>query len=262
MEIIRKTVLVCLLAVLSLPVAAQSDGAHSRTVKLGTEIVPKDTTKASKLKNYLIAPKGEWQCGVSVMYASFSSDNSDYMLLAQNMSADASMLRLTPEAAYTFTSNHAVGARFQYTTLRGGIDNVTADLLGNFSMDFNNINARSTSMGGCIFERSYVGFDRRGRVGMFIDYILGYTRTKSRFSFGSPSDDYSVKQKVYLGISPGVVYFPMNNLSVQASIGLADVGYTNIKAYHEGSVSGSRNFWKAQANLNVLSLNFGLTIHL
>lgn len=262
MEIIRKTVLLCLLAAFSLSAAAQSDESGSRTIKLGAEIVPKDTTKVKRLKNYLIAPKGEWQCGISVMYASFSSDNSEFMLLAQNMSADASMLRLSPEAAYTFAKNHAVGARFTYSNIRGGIDNVTADLLGNFSMDLSNVTARSTSMGGYIFERSYVGLDNRGRVGLYVDYVLGYTRTKSRFTMGTSFDDYSIKKKVHLGLSPGLVYFPMNNISVQASIGLADVGYTNITTYHEGNASGSRNFWKAQANLNVLALNFGLTIHL
>lgn len=262
MELIRKTILLCLFAAFSLYAAAQVGDSGSRTVKLGTELLPKDTTKVQRLKNYLIAPKGEWQCGISVMYASFSSDNSEYMLLAQNMSADASVLRLAPEAAYTFAKNHAIGARFQYMTVRGGIDNVTADLLGNFSMDFKDVHARSTSMGGYIFERSYVGLDNRGRVGLYLDYVLGYTRTKSRFGFGSASDDYSVKKKIHLGISPGLVYFPMNNISVQASIGLADVGYTAIKAYHDGDVSGSRRFWKAQANLNVLALNFGLTIHL
>ncbi len=241
----------------------EDDVRDSRgTVVLGEEVVPKDTTKQRRLKVYTIAPKGEWQCGISMMYADLSTSNAEYMLLGQNIDASASILRLAPEAAYTFARNHAIGAKFQYTTARGVIDSATADLLGNFSMTVDNIHAKSISMSGCIFERSYVGLDRHGRVGLFWDYTLGYTRTKSVVYVGDPTDAYSLNKKIHLGFAPGLVYFPMNNLSVQFSICLADLSYTNVTSYSGGEVTGSRNAWKAQASLNVLDLSFGLTIHL
>jgi hypothetical protein len=54
----------------------------------------------------------------------------------------------------------------------------------------------------------------------------------------------------------------MNNLSIQACISLAELSYNKVTAYESGLVSGTRTAWKAQASLNVLNLNFGLTIHL
>ena len=256
-----------LLAALALPVMAQTENIlepekESRTITLGGEIVPKDTTKTHRFVNHLIAPKGEWQCGIAVMYADFDSDNSEYMLLAQNMDASASFLRIAPEAAYTFMPNHAVGIRFAYTTARGVVDAATADLLGNFSMTVENVHANSRMMSACVFERSYVGLDQHGRVGLFMDYCLSLSRTKSQVYTGSSSDAYTINKKIHVGVAPGLVYYPMNNISVQASIGIAGASYGSTKSYSGGEVTGSRAAWNAKASLSILDLNLGLTIHL
>ena len=232
------------------------------TIVLGKKIMPKDSTKQRRFKNHIIAPKGEWQCGLSVMYADFSSDDSEYMLLFQGIDAGASMLRLAPEAAYAFADNHAVGARFQYTNLNGSVDAATADLLGNLNMSIENVHALSRSMSGCVYQRTYVGLDNRGRVGIFWDYILGLSRTKSQFYTGDTPNSYSVSKKIHLGFAPGIVYFPMNNVSVQACLSLADLSYRSVTAYEGGQPVGKRNVWKAQASLNILDISVGLTIHL
>ena len=228
---------------------------------LGDEIMPKDTTKTRRFKNRLIAPKGEWQCGLSVMYADFSSEDTDYMLLLQGVDASASLFRLVPEAAYTFKDNHALGVRFQYTNANGMVDTATADLFGNLSMSVEDLNACSRSISASVFQRTYVGLDNQGRIGVFWDYVLGVSRTKSQFYSGESSSAYSIKKKIHLGFAPGIVYFPMNNVSVQASICLADLSYSTLAAYNDGSVTGVRDAWKAQVSLNVLDICFGLTVH-
>ena len=133
MRTVTRIFAVCLLMVAVLPSFGQSNDGKDRIV-LGSEIMPKDTTKARRFKNHLIAPKGGWQCGLSVMYADFNSNNIDYMLAVQGLTAKASMLRIAPEAAYTFKDNHAIGLRFQYTNAGGMLDGLTADLLGNMSL--------------------------------------------------------------------------------------------------------------------------------
>ena len=240
---------------------AQDDKVRE-TIVLGGEIAPKDTSKVRRFKNHLIAPKGEWQCGLSVMYADFSSNNSDYMLLLQGVGANASMLRLAPQGAYTFADNHAVGARFQYTKINGMVDSATADLLGNFSMTVEDINASSRGLSAVVFQRTYWGLDKNGRVGLFWDYILGYTRKNSRFFVGENSSAYTTNDKIHLGFAPGIVYFPMNNVSIQASICIADFSYNKVNAYDGGAVVGTRKAWNLQASLNVLDINLGLTVHL
>lgn len=241
---------------------AQTSGKGRETIVLGGEIMPKDTTKERRFKNHLIAPKGEWQCGMSVMYADLSTNNSEFMLLLQGLDANASMLRLAPECAYTYRNNRALGARFQYTKVNGMIDAATADLLGNLSLSVNDLNAMSRSMGGSIFHRTYIGLDNNGRVGIFWDYILGYVRSRTQFYTGTPDGAYSLNDKISLSFAPGIVYFPMNNVSVQVGISLAGLSYTTVKAYEAGELAGMRQAWKAHASLNLLNLNFGLTVHL
>lgn len=241
--------------------SSSAQNVDEDVIVLGQEITPKNGASERRFNNHLIAPKGEWQCGLSVMYADFSSDDTDYMLILQGVNAKASLLKLAPEAAYTFMENHAVGARIQYTNINGGVDVATADLLGNFNMTVEDINALSRSMGLSIFQRTYVGLDSYGRIGIFWDYVVGYTRNMSKFYTGESSSSYSLKNKIHLGFSPGIVYFPMNNVSVQASLCLAELAYNNVAAYTDGQKVGTRNYWKAQASLNIMDLCFGLTIH-
>ena len=105
-----------------LMMASVSAFAQNEPIALGSEIMPKDTARQARLSNRLIAPKGEWQCGISLMYADFNSANSDYMMLLQGVGARASLMRIAPEAAYTFKNNHAVGVKFNYTKAGGMLD--------------------------------------------------------------------------------------------------------------------------------------------
>lgn len=242
--------------------SASGQTGSGEVVVLGKEMMPEDTTRQTRFKNYLIAPKGEWQCGLSVMYADVSSANSDFMLVLQGIDAGASMLRLAPEGSYTFRDNHSVGAKFQYTNINGYIDAATADLLGNFTLSVEGLQAVSRTMGANVFQRTYMGLDEKGRVGLFWDYILGLSRTKTSFYAGEPSDSFSLNNKIYLAFAPGIIYFPMNNISVQANIHLAELSYGNMKAYDDGMLTGSRHAWKAAASINLLGISFGLTVHL
>jgi hypothetical protein len=251
----------CILVMSAVPALGQTDSGEE-TIVLGAEITPKDPAKQKRFTNRLIAPKGEWQCGMSVMYADFNSANSDYMLMLQGLDLRASMLKITPEAAYTFKNNHAVGVKFNYLKFGSMLDSATADLLGNMSLSVSDINAATNSMGGSVFQRTYIGIDKQGRFGIFWDYILGYTRAKTQFASGEASNSHTVKEKVYLAFSPGVIYFPMNNVSIHANISIADVSYATTKAYQNGNQVGMHKGWKAQAGLNLLNLSFGLAIHL
>ena len=228
---------------------------------IGHVLSAKDTTVQKRFQSRLIAPKGGWQCGLSVMYADISTSNSDFMMLLQGVDLGASLFRLSMEGAYTYLPNHAVGARFTYSKLNGVLDTATADLLGNLSLSVGNLHAASTSMSGAVFERTYVGLDSHGRVGIFWDYLLGYTWNKTQFYADAQASPYSLNKKIHLGFSPGIVYFPMNNLSVQFSVCIADLSYNNVSVYDKGVCVGNRHAWKAQASLNLLDLNFGISIH-
>lgn len=257
----KRLIIFCLLLALFNSAYAFTLKGSEHADTIGQVISFKDTTATKRFQSRLIAPKGGWQCGLSVMYADISTANSDFMMLLQGVDVAASMFRLSMEGAYTYSSNHAVGARFTYSKLDGLLDTATADLLGNLSLDVSNLHAASTSMSGAVFERTYVGLDSHGRFGIFWDYLLGYTWNKTQFYADAQSSSYSLSKKVHLGFSPGVVYFPMNNLSVQFSVCIADFSYNIVSVYNKGVCVGNRQVWKAQASLNMLDLNFGIAIH-
>lgn len=262
MRTIVKIMLVCLMAAASMPSFGQAEEVKDKTIVLGKEITPKDTTRQRRLPNRLIAPKGEWQCGLSAMYADFSSSDNDYMMLLQGINASASVLRVAPQVAYTFCDNHAIGLKFNYGMADGMLDSATADLLGNLSLSVNDISATSMTLGGSVYQRTYVGIDKQGRFGITWDYILDYCRTSTSFGSAEAMPKNSVKDKIRLSFAPGIVYFPMNNVSVQANISIADVSYSKTAAYENDEVVGTHTGWSARASLNLLNLSFGLTIHL
>lgn len=234
-----------------------------KPVKLGLRI-KRDTTNYThrSLRTHLIIPKGEWQIGLTAAYMNLSTDNSEFLLLLNDSYAAASVVRFNLHGSYAYMANQALGLRFQYTHGGAAVDATTLDLLGNFSLELKDIKANTQSWGAAVYNRSYLGLDDRGRAGLFLDVALGYTRAKSVFALGAPSSNYSTNDKISLALSPGFVYFPMNNISLFLSVSLADLSYNYSRAYSDGVLTGARHKFLAQAKLNLLSLNFGLAVHL
>ncbi len=247
----------------SVSVADRARRHRRPTIVLGTRLLH-DTTLVSKrsLKSNLIIPKSDWQIGMAVAYMNLSSDDTDYYLLLDGTNASASIFRVSINGSYCYRNNRTVGLRFQYTNGSCAVDAATLDLLGNFSLDLKNVKGKTLSYAGYVYNRYYMGLDDRGRVGLFLDLALGYTRTRSSFTTSSASDSYTITHKVGAILSPGIVYFPMNNISVFAFLSFADISYNNSRGYSGGTLTGTRNYFRAQAKVNPLALNFGLTVHL
>ena len=146
----KRLIIFCLLLTAFSSAYAGSLQSTQPADTIGGILSPKDTTVQKRFQPRLIAPKGGWQCGLSVMYADISTSNSDFMMLLQGIDLGASLFRLSMEGAYTYLPNHAVGARFTYSKLNGVLDTATADLLGNLSLSVSNLHAASTSMSGAV----------------------------------------------------------------------------------------------------------------
>ena len=252
-------ILLILMLLVCLPVHRAQSRVRRETVVLGTKLESDTTGKSARsLRSHEIIPKGEWQVGMTVAYYNLNTDNSELMLLINDAGVDGSLFRLAPNASYSYMRNQAVGLRVQYTNARCTIDSATLDLLGNFSFDVSDVRARMVSYGGYVYNRSYIGLDYRGRIGLFLDVAAGYTQSKTTVS----QNAYTAKRKIAVTLSPGVVYFPMNNVSVFASLSLADISYNWSKGYKDGQLSGTSRNFAAKAGLNLMNLNFGLAVHL
>lgn len=266
---ILKIILIPLLMLLAAPAlsAAQKDSTSVKPqktqVKLGG-LMPKDSSghHTRMLQSHLIAPKGEFQTGLQAAYASISSEDSEFMLAAKGIDASLNAFRITPFVGYTYSNNHSVGMRFAYTTMRGHLGKGTIDLL-NEGLEFGGDLGLSASMWAFAAEayhRTYIGLDNNGRVGIFWDFVLGYSLNKSRI--GDSPKDYGLTHKAKLSFNPGIVVYPMNNVSFFVSISLADVSYNNARTYENFELVGVRNYWDARCKLNLFDVNLGLTFHL
>lgn len=237
-----------------------------QTISLGEEI-PRDTVGKKHhrgLKQHLIIPKGEWQIGAQISHVSLSSSNSEFMLLINGLDANASMTKIAPFFAYSYHNNRSIGVRFQYTTASGGVSKGELDLLSDdLNFEVENLRADLTSFQASIYHRSYLGLDNKGRIGVFADIALSYANNKNVFSYSEDTrHSFARTHQLKLGLFPGVVIFPMNNISTHVSMGIGGVSYNHTDYVKDGQVIGSRDFSKANFKLDVLDISIGLTIHL
>ncbi len=245
------------------PSAAALPPAPGRQKVLGSRI-KRDTTAYThrSLPSYVVIPKNDWQVGLSVSYMNLSADDGELFLLLDDSNTHASILRFSIFGSYSYKNNRTIGLRFQYTNGNCNIDSATLDLLGNFALDLSNVNVATQSYSGFIYHRAFVGLDSRGRSGLFLGTSVGYTRSRSDLFSGELADTYTANDKISAVMSPGFMFFPMNNISVFVSVSLAELSYNNSKCYNGGALIGHRDRFRAQAKINMLALNFGLTVHL
>ena len=246
---------------------AKREKQPRETIHLGAEINKADSlSKKSKrgLSQHLIIPKGEWQLGAQISHVSMSSDNSEYMLLLNNINATGSMTKVAPFVAYSYRDNRSIGLRFQYTSASGGVQSGDLSFLSDdLAFHIEDIHAEMTSTQTAIYHRSYIGLDSKGRIGLFSDITLGYTNGRTKFVYNEQTQDtHTQSNQVKLSLHPGIVVFAMNNVSTHVSIGIGGVSYNNTKYIKNGEVIGTRNFSKANFKLDILDISIGLSVHL
>ncbi len=240
---------------------------HAReTIKLGAEI-HRDSLKKKRnrgLLEHLIIPKGEWQVGAQVSHVSMSSNNSEYMLLLKNIDANGSITKVAPFLAYSYHDNRSIGLKLQYTSATGTIENGDLDFLSDdLNFEVENVRAEMNSYQAAVYHRSYIGLDNRGRIGLFSDIALGYTNSRTIFTYNEETaDTHTQSNQLKLSLHPGIVVFAMNNVSTHVSMGIGGVSFNNTKYIKAGEVIGKRNYSRANFKLDVLDISIGLTIHL
>lgn len=258
--------LVVLALLLAVDASAQKRNATRETTVLGSEIYTRNSfNKNSRgLSQYLIIPKGEWQLGMQVSHVSISSNNSEYMLLLNNIDANGSITKISPFLAYSYRNNRSIGLRMQYSTASGRVSQGDLDFLSDdLNFHIENLHANLTSYQAAVYHRSYIGLDNRGRIGLFSDIMLGYTNSRTAFVYNTETmDSYAKTHQVKLSLHPGIVVFAMNNVSMHVSMGIGGVSYNNTQYIKAGEVVGTRDYSKANFKLDVLDISMGMSIHL
>ena len=212
----------------------------------------------NKLK---FAYKGEVMMGLTASYGTVSSDDTDLMLIFDNIDADATIATVKPFVGYFYRDNNCIGIRFGYSHMGEG-----NDLSG--QLPYVDLSSDEYSFG--IFHRSYAGLDPKGRFGLFAEFELALSTGHSSFAYdpdhnegGAPNRTYNDKTQVKLAFNPGAAVYIFPNVCATISFGLGGIQYTSITQKDaDGNKVGSRKASNMRFRLNIAAINFGMTIHL
>lgn len=188
-------------------------------------------------------PKGSVSAGIQAAYASLNSNNSDFMLLLNEINAAGHAFYAAPGVEFSYRDNRAVGLRLNYVS-------------GNLAMD--NADAAVRSVGGAVFHRNYFALDRKNRLAAFVEFSASLTGRRADFV---KTGENTSSLKAGLTFSPGLMYFVMNNVSISFSIGMAGLSYNSAKCYSGGVETGHSHRFGADFGLDLLGSGFGISFY-
>ncbi|MGM9790218.1 MAG: hypothetical protein ACI3Y9_07910 [Candidatus Cryptobacteroides sp.] len=260
-----RKILAILIALLPLVTDLAAKDRNREPRVMGVPMTVKDTSSnGRRLAQRLFIGKGEVGLGVSFSYLDIDSNDSDYLMILQNCNAYAKTFSVVPMVSYAIRDNKAIGFRFKYSTSSGNISEADLSLLSeDLTLNVERIRASGNTYQTAIFYRSYLGLDDHGRFGLFNDVQLAYTHGRTTFSYGDAGlNAYNLSDKVNLSLHPGLEVFAMNNISLNVSIGIGGLRYTNIRCMENGEITGRRHAGNARFYLDITDIRIGLTIHI
>ena len=89
---------------------------------------------------------GEIALGLTVSYGTLSSDDTDYLLILDNLNLNGSIFTINPSVGYFFKDNMSAGVRFGYTNINGTLDTGNFNLgeQNDVNLAFKNLHLQST----------------------------------------------------------------------------------------------------------------------
>ena len=213
--------------------------------------------------------KGEFMLGLTASYGNISTDNSDLMLLVNDIDVSLRSTTVRPFLAYAYRDNMAVGIRFGYQYINGGLGNVDVNLGlladGLEGMNISDLGLRNESFSWALFHRNYLGLDRRGIVGVIIESEILVKTGTSRFMSGGDAVDGSLNRNfaAQLNVNPGLAIYIFPQVCVTATVGIGGLRYNNVRQYDAaGEVIGRRDHSSLNFKINITDIQIGLVAHL
>ncbi len=213
--------------------------------------------------------KGEMMMGLTASYGTLSSDDTDFMVVLDNINADGTIATVKPFFGYFYRNNRCLGVRFGYTYVDATLNTGARFDLGegnDVSFDIPYIAAKSNNYSFGIFHRTYAGLDPKGRFGLFAEVELSMASGKSEFTYESGGENkttYSENLQAKFSFNPGAAVYIFPNVCATLSFGLGGIQYTHVTQKDaEGNKIGSRTASKMRFRLNLAAINIGLNVHL
>ena len=179
------------------------------------------------------AYKGELIIGLTASYGTMSSDDTDFMVILENINLDGTIATVKPFIGYFYRDNRCVGVRFGYEHMDGRLGNVDLDLgeQNDISLNIADMSLDNDNYSFALFHRSYVGLDQKGRFGLFAEVEASAVIGSGSFlnnSGDTPKATYSDNLKLKLAFNPGVAVYIFPNVCATVSLGLGGIQYNSV----------------------------------
>lgn len=213
--------------------------------------------------------KGEMMMGLTASYGTLTSEDTDFLVILENINANGTIASVKPYFGYFYRDNRCFGVRFGYTYVDAKLDSGTRFDLGDgndvsFDLPYVGVSSNNYSFG--LFHRSYAGLDPKGRFGLFAEVELSVSSGESEFSYetnGTIKTTNSENFQAKFSFNPGAAVYIFPNVCATLSFGLGGIQYTHVSQKDaEGNKIGSRTASKMRFRLNLAAINIGMTVHL
>ena len=213
--------------------------------------------------------KGEFMLGLTASYGNISTENSDIMLLLNDINIGLRSTTIRPFFAYAYRDNMAVGLRLGYQYINGSLGNINLDLGlladGMEGINISDLGLRNESFSWALFHRNYLGLDRRGIVGVIIESELLVKTGSTLFTSGGDVVNVSRSSNfaAQLNVNPGLGIYIFPQVCVTATVGIGGLRYNNVRQYDgTGNVIGRRDHSSLNFKVNITDIQIGVVAHL
>lgn len=213
--------------------------------------------------------KGEVMLGLTASHGRLNVEDSDLMLLLDNIDLGLNSTTVKPFLAYAYRDNRAVGMRFGYEYLRGDLGNVALNLgsAADISFALGGVGLKSENYAWSIFHRNYIGLDRRGIIGAILESeVLVKTGSTSIFTTdaeGLPTSSTSRNFAAKINFNPGLAVYVFPEVCVTVTVGIGGLYYKNVRIMDEADrVVGRRDRTGLQFKFNIADIQIGVVAHL
>ncbi len=216
------------------------------------------------LEQISFIPKGQWITGISVNYSQSDQDNYQF-LIVEDISGDTYSFKVSPMLLYCFKDNLAVGGKISYS--RNKTNMSSADVIIDSETDYNidNLYRISNNYSAVGVLRYYISCGNNKRFGFFNELQLQIGGGQSKLCNGSGDDltgTYETNTNVNIGLAPGFIMFLNNYSAIEVNVGVLGFSYTHTKSKTDQIYVSRRNSQKANFNINLLSITFGMAFYL
>lgn len=271
----NRYILLTIVAAFTLSVAhaeqsvAEGAASEADTTVTKTSFLPTSRRIDRQIDRNKFVFKGEVMLGLTASHGRLNVEDSDLMLLLDNIDLGINSTTVKPFLAYAYRDNRAVGMRFGYEYLRGDLGNVALNLgsAADISFALGGVGLKSENYAWSIFHRNYIGLDRRGIIGAILESeVLVKTGSTSIFTTdaeGLPTSSTSRNFAAKINFNPGLAVYVFPEVCVTVTVGIGGLYYNNVRIMDEADrVVGRRDRTGLQFKFNIADIQIGVVAHL